>query len=353
MVDRLAWRSCQFVKKKKVEGGVILLPASAPQRVISALAGELDHIDRSGLREVVQVVRAPFFTGDGTLIKNPGYNKESKTYMIDSPVLKVPDTVDEALGIINNLIFDFPFQSGAEKANYIGTLVTPMVRMMIDGPVPMTIIEANRRGTGKTKLAQIIQRVYGLMPEVGEFPIDEDSMAKLMLSIVVEGQPIHLFDNINRTIASATLDKVLTTGYYSARVLGKTKNLHCRVLQLFLATINNARMSEDMSRRFVRSKLHTNLSKPEKRSGFKIEGNIVDWVNKNRDIVLGAVVRLIQNWIDLGKPVPKEIPRLGSYESWRDTVGGIMFACGEREWLANLDQAQADATMNDERGRFL
>ena len=350
-LDRLAWRACEFVEYKKTQFGVISKPAIVPKRVIDSLY-EIDHMDRKQLREVGQVVRSPFFTASGQLITEPGYNLESKTYLIDAPKMEYMGSVDECITYLKDIISDFPFQSDSERANFLGTWLTPLVRAMVTGPVPMTVIEANKRGTGKTKLAQLVQITYGMNPEVGDLPKEEENMEKLMLSIIVEGKPIHLFDNVKHSVNSACLDRILTTGFYSGRLLGKTKNLHCEVLQLFIMTSNNTRMSEDMSRRFARVRLRTNLKNPERRSDVSIV-DILGWTKQNRGKILSALAGLVLNWINLGMPIPDSLPRLGSFEGWRNVVGAILAAAGETNWMENMDEAMNESLIVDEWEQFV
>lgn len=350
-LDRLAWDSCEFVEWKKTNSGFVTKAAMSPKRVVLALA-ELTPNDRKYLRDVAQVSKSQFYTTDGSLVVSSGYNADAKTYLIDCPVIYDIDTVEDAVGYLHNVIRDFPFQSDSEKANFLGTWLTPMVRAMIRGPVPMTVIEANKRGTGKTKLGQVVQATYGLKPEVGGLSQDEAEVEKAMLTILNEAQPIHIFDNVTHNIKSACLDRTLTTGFYSARILGKTQNLHREVRQLFILTANNSRMNEDMSRRFVRVRLRTDLKNPERRSDIS-NPDLLNWISENRGMVLSCLSKLVQNWLENGKAAPDSLPRLGSYESWRNVIGGIMYAAGQTSWMANLEEAVSEALVLDEWDTFV
>lgn len=362
-LDDQSWKLCAFVQFKQTDTGkIIAVPKAVPKRVIESLE-YLRPEDRAKLRKVERVIATPFFSADGEYVSKGGYHLNSGTYMIQSieadgeTITKLVDgkpvkenlTIHKALKFIYDFLADFEFESPAERANYLGTLITPMVRSMIDGPVPMTVLEANKRGSGKSYLAKIIQTIYGEIPDAGGLPTDEEAIEKLMTSILVEGKPIHLFDNVTHKVASATLDRVLTTGWFSGRLLGKTQNLHCKVVQLFLLTANNARMSPDMSRRFVRVRLKSTHAHPERRNDFKID-DIIGWVKDpvNRSNILSCISYIVKMWISANKPKYRGIPTMGSYENWRNVIGNIMFHAGEKSWLANLGEATEAVGFTDD-----
>jgi hypothetical protein len=58
--------------------------------------------------------------------------------------------------LMNELLGDFPFQEESSRSNALAYLLTPFVRELVHGPVPMGVIEAPVAGTGKGLLANAI-----------------------------------------------------------------------------------------------------------------------------------------------------------------------------------------------------
>ena len=109
------------------------------------------------------VVAVPYVSRSGEVIRTPGYETESRTLLLphEFPVKLMPP--NEAVAVLRDWIADFPFTSEGGATHAIGLALTPLVRRMIDGPVPPVLIEAPKPRSGKSKLAQAM-----LAPMLGE-----------------------------------------------------------------------------------------------------------------------------------------------------------------------------------------
>jgi putative DNA primase/helicase len=65
--------------------------------------------------------------------------------------------------------------------------------------------------------------------------------------------------------------------------------------------------------------------------------DLLEWVRKNRGNLIWACLNLIQGWIAEGKPKPREAMNLGMFESWSETVGGVLEFAGISGFLRNMD----------------
>ena len=70
----------------------------------------------------------------------------------------------DALQLIREWLADFPFEGAADFAHTLALLLTPQLRGLIDGPVPMTVIEAPAAGTGKSLLAEVVAAAAAQLP---------------------------------------------------------------------------------------------------------------------------------------------------------------------------------------------
>ena len=325
-----------------------LKPVGIPDFVPRILSS-LSRPQAANFRRLDTITKTPFWTPSGTPVFEAGYTAEARTVLVNPPPVRhdLFDSGAAALAwLCSELLSDFPFGSHAERANFLGALLVPMIRPMINGPVPLHNIEASKRGTGKSLLAQALMLIYGLDPEMSALPREEAEVEKKILAVLRAGRPVQVWDNVKHAVTSATLDIVLTSTHYTGRVLGGTVIIRLPIQQLWLMTSNNARLSDDMSRRTVRIRLVSESEYPEDRQGFK-HRNLLGWIRGNRSLILSALWQCVHEWVDAGRPRPPEHARrtLGSYHSWAEVVGGILANAGELEFLANARAAREEQNM--------
>jgi hypothetical protein len=354
--------SCRCVKlsRDRSSGEWVEVPDALPVRVrgmleaVEALAPETAAL----FRVVEQVTRTPFFTPSGVSVTAAGYNAEARTLLVDPPTLVDTPEPDGAacLAYIREMLCDFPFEggpNGAEVSNLIGAMLVPMVRPMISGPVPMLLIEGNVPGLGKSYLASAIRILYGLDPEAGSLPKDEKLIASLMLGILMKSEPVHVFDDVGHSVISSTLNRTITGRTYSDRILGVSDTASYVIRQLWIMTMNNARVSADLVRRVFRCRLlWPGPGRPEDRRGFRIP-DFLGHVTDRRADLLARLRQLVTEWIDAGRPVPDDLPAMGSFESFARVVGGILRHAGDRAWLTNAAATKEAVALDDDWGPFL
>jgi putative DNA primase/helicase len=105
------------------------------------------------------------------------------------------------------------------------------------------------------------------------------------------------------------------------------------------ATANNAAVSSDIARRTIRIRLDAKVDRPWQREDFH-HPELRSWARANRGQLVWAALTLGRAWIAAGKPRSTVKP-LGMFESWTDTVGGILEFAGIPGFLKNLDDFYA------------
>jgi hypothetical protein len=207
----------------------------------------------------------------------------------------------------------------------------------ISGLVPIALIDAPTKGTGKTRLAQLASiiatgRETPLSPEVR----DEEEWRKQITSLLIADRQIVIIDNIERTLRSGQLAAALTTFEWSDRLLGKSEALHLHSRAIWIATGNNIRLGGDIVRRTYWIRLDSNLPRPWLRNSRDFKRELPAWAVEHRDEIVGALLIMASAWFRNGKPKWAGRP-LGSYETWSRTVGGILEYCGMTGFLSNLE----------------
>jgi hypothetical protein len=288
------------------------------------------------------VVEIPVLRKDGSILDNPGYDPASELYYHPTgSIPKIPDIptrrdAETAAGFLLDVLSDFPFQDEASRDNAVGLLLTVVVKEIV-GLAPMALIDAPTKGTGKTRLAQIISIVSSghelpLSPEVR----DEEEWRKQITSLLIADRPIVIIDNVDRMLCSSQLAAVLTTSEWSDRLLGRSEVLHLHSRAIWIATGNNIRLGGDIARRAYWIRLNSNLSKPWMRDSRSFKRELPVWAISHRSEMVAALLTIARAWFLDGKPKWTGQP-LGSYETWSRTVGGILEYCGVKGFLSNLE----------------
>jgi len=302
------------------------------------------------------IAHAPFFADGGRLVAAPGYDPASEIFLAPGELTaldKVPDRpsaehVRMAADYLNGeLLADFPFATGADRANAIGLLLTPFARPMIEGSVPFHVIDSPQVGTGKSLLAQVIHIVAtGRSAPTGVAQFEQSEAHKAITAILLEAAPIVLLDNISRHLMSGPLAAALTGKVWTDRVLGQSKMVTVPNRAVWIATGNNLTLSSELRRRSVEIRIDAKLERPEERGDFRHK-NLEAWARENRAALVHSALTLIQNWIALSQPAPALKP-FGSFENWSHVIGGILSTAGIGDFLGNAEsfrqRADPDAT---------
>ncbi len=318
-------------------------PAHPPREVVRdilslpAAAWRVPHL--------AGVTGTPVFHQDGTIHATPGYDEETGLYYYPAagftmpPVPEVPtrEDVAAALETIGEVFADFPFCRPADRANAIGALFTAVLRPGIDGPVPLYLTDKPQAGSG----AGLLQRVIGWIAEGREpalktMPADQD-MRKEIFAGLRNGTRIQILDNLEDRLSSPELAAALTAVEMTGRILGLTEERTYAVRTFWMANGNNVTVGGDLARRTFKSRVDPQDPMPWQRSGFR-HPDLIRWVQQARDGILAAVFTVARAWILAGRPVPVLVPRVGSFEAWRDMIGGILESAGVQDFLANANE---------------
>lgn len=333
-------QAADFIRKDKEVTSV------SPPKVLAQNILATPDLPFPPLRGIVEV---PVLRPDGSILADPGYDPATKLFYhplpgpaLDPIISASPDQQD-AINSVNFILYellpDFPFIDEASRANTLAALLTPIVRHVIVGPVPMGLFDAPQAGTGKTKLAEIIGMIStGRWTPMRTPPMrrdDDAEWSKVITSALLKGSTINCFDNVDGILRSPSLCLALTSQVYSDRLLGTNQQPEIPVICSWFATGNNIQLGGDLPRRCYWIRLDAKVSQPWKRSDFRHK-DLEEWVTENRSRLSAALLTMARAWYAAGQPEP-DSPILGSYQAWCRTVGGILKFSGIAGFLGNLD----------------
>lgn len=298
------------------------------------------------------ITETPVLRSDGTVFASPGYDTKTRLYyphgsMTIEPIPDEPSDLDvgAAITLLFEPICDFPFDSNASKANALAALMTPVIRPMIDSPVPLTIIDKPQAGTGASLMAELISIIAtGRPAAMMTAQNDDDSWRKAITSLLWRGQQVAVIDNIEHTLWAPSLAAVLTSTTFQDRVLGRTEMIQLPNRVTWVGTGNNIKLAGDLPRRTVWVRLDAHQARPWLRDaqGFR-HPNLIEWVTQNRADIIRAILVIARAWVVSGKQPPTATTILGGYESWCRVLGGILEFIQVPEFLANLEELYAQA----------
>jgi hypothetical protein len=306
------------------------------------------------------ITECPIIHRDGSLCTTPGYDKETQMYYASQTpigeleVSKTPteEEVELAKDVLKDLFFDFPFEVVDDceysRINTYGLLITAVIRPIITSRVPMAVITKPQAGIGSTLIARIVHCVTtGRDLSVDGPPIQEEEYEKKITTWFKSGSSLIVLDNVAKKMESSSLERAITAPGWKCRLLGGNEEGNYPNKATFIATGNNVQVGGDLIRRcyFITMSSKSSQNWSIKRT-FKHD-DVINWTLNNRDIIFTAIFTLVTNWISKGCPKASDkIPLMGSFEDWRDTVGGILEAAGYTTFLGNTQKMYDDVDVD-------
>ena len=318
-----------------------------PPRALSEDILAYDHA--SGTFPVVEAItRSPIVRRDGTILSSPGFDPLSQVILCPPPGFELPPIpmdptkaeIAAASERLLDLVIDFPFEDSADRTNFLGFCITPLMRQQMD-VAPMCIFDSPTPGAGKgllTDLASII--TTGEVAAVIPPPTTREEWPKLLSSLLDNGRTFIVFDNLHDTLKSDALEAVLTKPFLQFRQLGHTRERIVPNRAVWCVTGNNVAVSRDMVRRCYRVRIDPRCAQPHLRKDFK-HPNLVAHCKTQRANLLAALLVLIRAWYAAGKPAFGGT-QLGTYTVWKEIVGGVLKNVGFEDFLGNQRKLYAE-----------
>jgi hypothetical protein len=312
------------------------VPCDPPARHVSILDASSQF---KYLPVMAGVVRQPYFReADGVLVKEPGYDRVSQRYGVFDPSqfpipAPTPENARMSLALLVDLIAEFHFVSLNDKAAALSAIFTGVVRSSL-AYAPAFHIKAPVFGSGKTYLCELIGAFAGPGRNAKvSYPSTSDEATKVILSLLLTSPAVIEFDDMDTDwVPHGVIKRMLTAEHITDRVLGVSKTATVSTRTLFLGSGNNVGPVRDLLRRVVTINVDPRCATP---ATLSYQKSPVDLVRKNRGKYVGAVLNIIQAWIEAGMP-KAELKNIVTY-------GGAWTNCCRHPlvWLGHPDPASS------------
>ena len=336
-------KNATFVHRKKDRKGKdISVEIDAPSWLIEAVDtwGEWP-----GIRSILTITQCPYVRNDAS-IAEPGFDPAVGALYCPSgnvPCVSLHPNKQDAVDAARRLfavLRQFPFKDELDCSVWLAALLTAVQRPVIGGPVPGFAFTANRAGTGKGLLIDVLGIIaWGSNIPTRSYPMDPSECAKVKLSLALAGIGSVHFDNLAEGgfYGSGELDSCLTSTVVSDRILGGSKESGPVPLRpVWLLSGNNVSAFKDAYRRWVPCRLKTALESPHERGDLAVS-NLRQYVRDHRSELLADALTILLAHSLAGRPVNWTAP-LGSFEEWDGIVrGAVWFATGNDCLVAQRD----------------
>ncbi|HPC92764.1 MAG TPA: hypothetical protein P5182_10450 [Myxococcota bacterium] len=243
--------------------------------------------------------------------------------------------------LLDELLYDFPFDSDASRAHAIALILLPFVRPMISGPTPLHLVDSPQAGTGKGLLIDVAGLI-SLGEEIAHSaPPRDDVEWRKLLTTALMNDAIHFsIDNANGPLTSVVFNTVLTQSIWNDRVLGTNTGVTPRIRKIWVVNGINVTPTQEIARRSIWIRIDANHETPWKGRKFK-HPDLKRWVRQNLKELSAACVILVRHWVESGMQ-PYTGDAKGSYPQWTEVIGGILQAIGVDGFLSNDDDLYAN-----------
>jgi hypothetical protein len=294
-----------------------------------------------GFLPLAGIASLPMFRKDGSILLAPGYDPETGLYAAFGPSLSgLQLPFDMTLDDVNRakeclcveLLGDFCFAEpvATYKANTLGVLLTFVLLWVIDSALPILLIDAVIRGSGKSLLSMIIGLVVlGQTPPMTTAPEPREAgeWRKRITAFLLEGSAMVVVDNAKFSIESAELCAAVTSPTFCDRLLGTNTSVEVISRCLWVFTGNALHPVGDIVRRCFWIRLDPKTSAPERRAGFR-HPDLMGWVLEHRADLIRSLLILGRWWFLSGSPLSTTVPACGNFTRWAQVVGGVLESAG-------------------------
>lgn len=318
----------QFWQWHKTEKAVYERLIDPPNKVVRQI---LSMHKRRALKPLNAVINAPTITHDDHIVSKHGYDTSTGLYLdclehgITIPMFVSKDDTIAAYHELMKPFSTFDFADDVSRSVALSAILTAVTRPT-QATAPAFAFDAPKQGSGKTYFCECL----GILA-TGDAPAmtpsiekNEDEVRKTLLSMLIEGRRLIVWDNIMGAFNSATMASFLTSERFSGRILGFTQSVEVAHRAMLLLTGNNMTLVGDMPRRVLTCRFDTGIENPTqaKRDLSAIDGlKPSAYIQRNRYKLAAAAITLIRGYLqsDEHQRGGMASDRLPSFEDWDTT----------------------------------
>lgn len=257
-------------------------------------------------QEIKSIATTGYATPDRRFVLDPGFDARTGVYCTMRQPMKLPERVsradvEAALKTMWAPFAAYRWANDASRSGLLAAIFTAVLRPAIN-TAPGFFIDANVQASGKSKCAEALCAIQAgsKVAPYGFIRGNQDTeYSKYLASILSTSKRAMILDNCTGEIDSEILAALIFSSLHTSRRLGTNTVTENTARIFFVATGNNASLSNDMNRRLICCRINTGSLKPRELSyDFEPE----DMALENRDAIVRAVLTVLRAYWD--DPVP-------------------------------------------------
>ena len=346
-------RLIRFEKDTEKRGTV---QAECPKRMADTY---LSRVGFWRLPNLTGVIEAPLLRDDGSVLTRPGFDKATGLFLDsdeDWSIIPRNPTLDDAktaAWVLLEPFKQFPWETDADRSVLLAAILTALQRRQLRS-APLFAFAAPAQRSGKSKLAKSVSIIAtGREPAAMTFAEnDQAEVRKSITSILREGLPITLLDNITegRALDSPDLAKAITEPIYGDRLLGTNITGKYPTNILWMATGNHLSFKGDLTSRSLVCVIDSKLEHPEERQ-FTIE-DLFKYLLNNRRALIAAALTILRAYYLADRP-KQDVKRWGGFEEWSDEIREPIIWLGLADPCKTRERIEADDPVLERDGELL
>ena len=269
----------------------------------------------------------------------------------DTPTVRILDIdvveatctpAESAQWIMEEILGDFEFETPQDKVKaFLANFAHAVKNDIYGGQLPMIAYTGYQPGLGKTTLATAAGSVALSQDRMycESLKVNEEEFRKTITTQLLSGVEHYIVDNIKTMFSSALAESLVTGTKWGERILGGHKKCNIDRNCLFMLTVNNAVLSEDMHRRYIgitMIKSYDYLTRPYRHS------DINAFLKDSMPTFRGHVQNIVKSWIAAGC-IRDNNQKGTSFTRFVENLGGIAqhvgLDCGK---LIDEEKARAE-----------
>ncbi len=291
-------------------------------------------------------IAAPTLRPDGSILQEPGYDAAMRTFYDPGeecfpPVAEKPtrDEARRALDVLAKAISTFPFEETVDRSVALAAMLTALVRRSLPS-APLIVVTAPSPESGKTLLCDFISILaMGTMAPAMKYAENDEEAVKVAMSVLLEGDPVVMIDNIERPLQGDWLCSMLTSEIYKGRILGRSEMGNLATNCLWLANGNKVIVAGDLRHRALLCRLDAAMERPGERV---FQHDLRVWASEHRATLVSAGLTVMRAFVAAGVKPRDCCAPWGRFEQWTDLVRAPLMWLGEQDPCASLSVLEAE-----------